>query len=449
MSESGKVAKLGPYDLDQVHQGYVPGVLSPVPTESVHCVVTSPPYWDLRVYDGAEAQEWSDGSRSCLGLEEDPGAYVDHMLEVFREVHRVLRSDGTLWLNMGDCHMKKPYGKAGAGAGDREAHLYRDLVLKKKDLAGMPWRIALALQSEGWYLRRDIIWHKPSAMPESPDDRPTTDHEYVFILSKSEKYFYDPFAIREPSSWNSHPRGSGVNPKAKEPASWDTGSGGHRGKEGRYPSSAARQIERAFVRKRKTAPGPKQNESFSAAVSEVLPYRNKRSVWKIPTTPCKAAHFATFPPGLVIPMVRAGTSEKGVCGACGAPWRRVLAKTPTPREEVEGTKYSGAGERVAGSRIRESTKGARAAGGNHDNPFPPPEHVGWEPGCPCQLFRDLPLEKAVVLDPFAGTGTTIAVAIGLGRRGLGFEASANYVEKIVPDRIAGVLGKKALFKDAE
>lgn len=501
--------KLGPYNLDQVHCGYVPGVLRAVPTESVHMVCTSPPYWGLRVYEGVEAQGWADGSRCCLGLEETPEIYVDHMLEVFREVHRVLRHDGTLWLNMGDCYATGA-GKVGnCPGGGKQGENWKGAPtqpnrmpipgLKTKDLVGMPWRLALALQADGaaspstmavvervrsalladfetweavpdrtrgeierldkewegahegaWYLRADVIWHKPSPMPESASDRPTKAHEYVFLLSKSAKYFYDAHAIREPSSWNSHPRGNGANPKAKEPAGWDTGPGNHQGKAGRYPSKAARDVERAFNRRRKTSPGPRQNESFSAAVTEVLPFRNKRSVWRIPVTPCKAAHFATFPPGLVLPMVRAGTSEKGVCGACGAPWRRVLAhKTPLPREEVEGTKYSGAGERVAGNRIRESTKGARAAGGDHDNPFPAPEHKGWELSCRCRLFQDLKPAPAIVLDPFAGSGTAVAVAMGLGRRALGFEASAEYVEKIVPARIAGILAKKALFKDDE
>lgn len=448
---------LGPYELDQVHQGYIPGALRHMPECSVHCVITSPPYWGLRVYDDVEPQDWADGSRCCLGLEETPEAYLEHMLECFRAVHRVLRYDGTLWLNMGDSYITNAHGYGDThdpkwpNARDRKVDRCPNRQfnhgLKHKDLVGMPWRVALALQADGWYLRSDIIWQKPSPMPESANDRPTKSHEYVFLLSKSEKYFYDAFAIREPSSQNSHPRGNGVNPKAKEPAGWDTGPGGHHGKEGQFPSSKSKEIERAFNRKRKTEPRRKQNESFSSAVSEVLPFRNRRTVWRIASSPCKAAHFATFPPKLIIPMIKAGTSEKGVCFACGAPFARIIRKTPPPREDVAGTKYSGAEERVAGGRIRESTKGARAAGGDHDNPFDQPEHLGWEPTCGCQLFRDFDPGPAIVLDPFAGSGTTIAVAKGLGRQALGFDASGEYVRTIVPERKKSIASKPSIFEE--
>src|SRR3990170_8284240 len=200
-----------PYYADDwltVYQGDARAVLAELPAESVHCVVTSPPYWGLRDY-GAPGQ---------LGLEPTPEAYVEAMVGVFREVWRVLRADGTVWLNMGDCYttsffshdsirsIPQPMGDW-SKEGQRRPKQERTKRgaaeniggLKPKDLVGMPWRLAFALQADGWYLRSDIIWAKPNPMPESVTDRPTKSHEYLFLLSKSERYFYDAAAIAEDS----------------------------------------------------------------------------------------------------------------------------------------------------------------------------------------------------------------------------------------------------------
>ena len=264
--------------------------LARLPDESVHCVITSPPYWRLRDY----------GTDGQLGLEATPEEYVETMTGVFREVRRVLRSDGTLWLNMGDC-----YASGGYGARDperwpkqsRNDHMRHARApsggLKPKDLVGMPWRLAFALQSDGWWLRQDNIWQKRSPMPESVRDRTTRSHEYLFHLSKSQRYYYDAKAIREPVTGNAHARGDGVNPKARVPSGWDTGPGNHKARRGRYPRS-------------------KQNESFSGAVNELVSDRNKRSVWTIASEPFPDAHFATFPTKLVEPCVLAGCPEGGV-----------------------------------------------------------------------------------------------------------------------------------------
>src|SRR5690606_20470253 len=190
---------------NEIYSGDVIETLRSLPGGFVHTCVTSPPYWGLRDY-GVEGQ---------IGLEPTPEEYIEKMVEVFREVRRVLRDDGTLWLNLGDSYATKPCGGIGSNAKvtatkkaiQKSAGIPQGL--KPKDLVGIPWRVAFALQADGWYLRSDIIWHKPNAMPESVKDRPTKAHEYIFLLSKSPRYYYDADAIREPFSKNSHPNFKG------------------------------------------------------------------------------------------------------------------------------------------------------------------------------------------------------------------------------------------------
>ena len=295
-----------------IHHGDVLAVLPTLPEASVHCCITSPPYWGLRDY-GVDGQ---------LGLEPTPDAYVARMVQVFREVRRVLRDDGTLWMNMGDSYAGGGRGGnptaasstlQGSLASQEAARVKRRMTssrrrddaeiprsdvavpgLKTKDLVGMPWRLAFALQADGWYLRQDIIWHKPNPMPESVRDRCTKAHEYIFLLSKSERYYYDFEAMQEPVSGTAHARGSGVNAKIAVPAGWDTskGEGGH----GSIHRSGAR---------------PRQNVSFSSAVKDLVERRNRRSVWTVATAPFADAHFATFPPKLIEPCVLAGCPAGG------------------------------------------------------------------------------------------------------------------------------------------
>lgn len=366
----------------RVIQGDVRQKLKELPEASVHCVVTSPPYWGLRAY-GTEPQVWGgvegcehiwgdeqfrggpagaqgrtsqmvgrstyeDGenrprgkSEGCwcqlcgawrgeFGLEPTPDLYVQHAVEVFREVRRVLRDDGVLFLNIGDSYCSDagkdrepttlPGGRVPSGwtnrAQPRRVHAIRhgkdcdpkrgaaaagqpiDVCcapgLKPKDLVMMPARVAIALQADGWYLRSDIIWSKPNPMPESVTDRPTKAHEYIFLLAKSEKYYFDAEAIKEPVTGTAHARGDGVNPKAQKwPNAWSAESGRHDGVgNGRYR--------------------PKQNASFSAAVAGLVESRNKRSVWTVPTQPFPEAHFATFPEALVEPCILAGSPRGGI-----------------------------------------------------------------------------------------------------------------------------------------
>ena len=265
----------------RILQGDCLDVLATLPDESVQCVVTSPPYWGLRDY----------GVPGQLGLEATPEEHCQTMVKVFREVRRVLRTDGTLWLNYGDCYYSQgtrkhggwngssydggdnPQKNVGQSAGDFAPHE----VLKTKDLIGMPWRVALALQADGWYLRSDIIWHKPNPMPESVTDRPTKSHEYVFLLTKAARYFYDADAVREdfdPASLRTERKTSGQNKR-------------------NHLGDLAR-----------TTPVGR-----TCGVHENG--RNLRDVWTIPTHAMPEAHFATFPPALVEPCIKAGCPKGG------------------------------------------------------------------------------------------------------------------------------------------
>ena len=247
--------------------------LRDLPNESVHCCVTSPPYWGLRDY-GVEGQ---------IGLEETPGAYVARMVEVFAEVRRVLRADGTCWVNLGDSYAaSRPYQvpstMGGPKHGPAQAALGRGSSvpdgLKPKDLVGIPWRVAFALQADGWWLRSDIIWHKPNPMPESVADRPTKSHEYVFLLTKSERYAYDADAIAEPALYQ-------VEEGRQASGMYSFGSGRDDG--GRHRSGG-------FV---------------------TGPTRNARSVWTIATQPFPGSHFATMPPALAERCIKAGCPAGG------------------------------------------------------------------------------------------------------------------------------------------
>jgi DNA modification methylase len=292
--------------------------LRDLPDESVHCVVTSPPYWGLRDY-GVEGQ---------IGLEATPQEYVEKMVEVFREVRRVLRSDGTAWVNLGDSYSGSgPSGasyqsnttkrRASGDGVDGPFRVSRTLGarglsyaekkpipppgLKRKDLVGIPWRVAFALQADGWYLRQDIIWAKPNPMPESVRDRCTKSHEYIFLLSKSARYYFDADAIAEPASPNTHAR------LAQDVEAQIGSARAHAGGKTNGPMKAV-----ARGKSKVGAFGVKNNPSFASAVCLRVPNRNKRDVWTITTKPYKEAHFATFPPELPEICIKAGCPLGGV-----------------------------------------------------------------------------------------------------------------------------------------
>ena len=358
----------------------------PLANKSVHCVVTSPPFWGLRDY----------GVNGQLGLEKTPEEYVAKLVEVFREVRRVLRDDGTLWVNLGDTYAatrsyqvtdnKNP----AVGPSRHLGHAKPPDGYKQKDMIGIPWRVAFALQADGWWLRSDIIWAKPNPMPESVRDRPTKSHEYLFLLSKSKTYYYDAEAIKEPR---------------QGPEPWG----------GRAPDGKAEQAE---------SQGRHGSTSIFKAMTRAQKMRwygdgrNRRSVWTIATEPYSGAHFATFPRKLVEPCILAGTSARGCCAACRAPWERIFESTShtnrrepahAPRSEPSKTDSSGWGPMN------------RATG-------------EWHPTCSCAFSNSVP---CIVLDPFVGSGTTVAVAESLGRRGIGIDLKAEYLA-LAKHRLRGV-----------
>jgi len=257
-------------ELNHIYQGHVLDRLKDLPEQSVQCVVTSPPFWGLRDY----------GVSGQLGLESTPEEYVENMVDVFRQIKRVLKDDGTVWLNLGDSYTKS------------------------KQLVGIPWRTALALQSDGWWLRQDIIWHKPNPMPESITDRCTKAHEYIFLLSKSAKYFYDADAIKTPLKDESMRR-------LMQDIENQEGSGTPSKSNGRMKAVGGKDWQKNMAGsglKIKGYKGYFDKDGYPICGSMA----NRKSVWKINTKPYKGAHFATFPPELPELCIKAGSSEGDV-----------------------------------------------------------------------------------------------------------------------------------------
>lgn len=420
----------------------------PLADQSVQCCVTSPPYWGLRDY-GLEPTEWPaveyapmaglpnvvvESWRGCLGLEPTPEMFVGHLVAVFREVRRVLRNDGVAWVNLGDSYSSNQKGTGGDGSksglrrdGRSEesriasaklsishqsfgAH-NMDTGLKPKDLVGIPWRVAFALQADGWWLRSDVIWHKPNPMPESVTDRPTKAHEYVFLLAKSARYFYDAEAVKESGSTNSHGGGNPDNPD-------------------RYAYASGRN----------------DGGTLSFAIPAGVNGRNRRTVWTIPTRGYSGAHFATFPPDLVGPCVLAGTSQRGACPVCGAPWERVVEKSGRVKQKW-GTSVRP--EYAVGPMDRGGHSQAET-GGIATGMINQYETIGWRPTCNCpgldgdspwpQLDMhwdgeaNWPVAPCIVLDPFCGSGTVGAVCRDLGRQFIGLDLSETYLRELALPR---------------
>ena len=362
-----------------LYQGDCRQLLPALPAQSVHCCVTSPPYWHLRNY----------GYTGQIGLEPTVDAYVETMVEVFRAVRRVLRDDGTCWVNLGDSY----YGDSPTRTRSSEAFsatwdpsqtrsrggLRRSAAkadgLKPKDLCGIPWRVAFALQADGWYLRADIIWAKSNPMPESCRDRPTKSHEYLFLLAKQPRYFYDQEAVKELAVGKNH---------------HDlTGQGYH-------------------------APGQPPHGGNRQAPHVATATRTRRSVWTIATQPYKGAHFATFPQRLVEPCLLAGTSAAGCCAQCGAPRTRVVQRTGTDTMAHTRPKHRQSAKSTLSH--SHSGHGGWAEVGSHTTTS------GWRRTC----AHDAPVEPCTILDPFAGAATTLLVAQTHGRRSIGLEASKEY-----------------------
>jgi DNA modification methylase len=385
-----------------IHNGDCRAVLKGMADESVHCVVTSPPYFGLRDY-GVDGQ---------IGLETSPDAFVAELVAVFAEVRRVLRDDGTLWLNLGDSYAGGGHGGGGSfekernwragnpeknkGASNRDG-LGRVTGLKPKDLIGIPWRVAFALQADGWYLRQDIIWSKPNPMPESVRDRCTKAHEYIFMLTKSARYFYDADAIKEPSSWDPD--------KSKMPDGWDTGPGGH----GSFHRNGREKGARTDKQRGHSRRHAGFNDRWDAMEKkeQCSGLRNKRSVWEVATAPFSEAHFATFPPALIEPCIKAGCPER-CCVRCGAPWARETERLDTQNRTAKNGEGNG-----------QLNKSGR---------FGDPQRMvgGLVPTCECPF--DYTTARGVVLDPFGGAGTTGLVADRLQRNAILIELNPQYAE---------------------
>jgi DNA modification methylase len=345
-----------------------------------------------------------------IGLEQTPAEYVDNIVQVFREVWRVLRDDGTVWLNIGDSYagnMSRASinGRAGYGT-PREGVFNRGgNGIKNKDLIGIPFMVAFALRDDGWWLRQDIIWHKPNPMPESVKDRCTKAHEYIFLLSKSPRYYYDYEAVLEPVSDKSLKRAE---------YGWDCDR----------PSTKNASLGGDGIHTEK------MGERFVNPAG-----RNRRSVWTIPTSPYRGAHYATFPPKLIEPMILAGCPQI-VCAKCGAPYQRVLERADK-RHWTERNDYK------SGDKYKFEYLESKQSNdiGRNDAPasFKSPEMIdkGFQPTCNCNAGTT----SGIVLDPFVGSGTTIMVANQLGRRGIGLDLSFKYLHEDAKKRIETVQPK--------
>lgn len=403
------------------------------------------------------------------------------MVEVFAEVWRVLRKDGTVWLNYGDCYAcaangrsakdtkalgnddrtfrDKPFstvtGKRAQTGKHKEASAiygpnrgYRganptnskrgenigasiqpnrmpQIGLKPKDLIMMPHRLAIALQDWDWWVRADIVWAKPNPMPESVTDRPTRSHEYIFLLAKSARYYYDAEAVRETAQFpgdnlqDDHDRAFNRRRSTCKIAHQDAIRRGH-----------ANAVLVPYADRDNEAIGAQSRHGVALEDEAPRGMRNKRSVWTIPTESYAEAHFATFPQKLVQPCILAGTSEKGCCAECGSPWERIMA----PGKSADGGKEYKPGD-PSGATSRRACRGGQKEWDNRT----PPRELGWRPTCK----HDAPTVPCTVLDPFMGCGTTGLIALNYSRNFIGIELNEEYI-KLAEKRLHAAVSQELL-----
>jgi DNA modification methylase len=363
-------------------------IIKTFPDESINCVVTSPPYFGLRSY----LEDDNPLKEKEVGLEKTPEEYVENMVLLFRELKRVLRKDGTVWINLGDSYNGS--GKIGKKHNPNHTIFGKKITdgltygisthlknLKPKDLIGIPWKVAFALQTDGWYLRQDIIWSKPNPMPESITDRCTKSHEYIFLLSKSQKYFFDYIAIQEKSIY----AGKKV-----------VNNAGKNSLMGKYGTTRTGFLKDGGI-----------------VVNEK---RNKRSIWTVNSKPYKDSHFAVFPPKLIEPCILAGCPHK-VCSECGNPWERVMKTKASETRPNPGY----------------TAKCTKRNDGNRPGSYTGPsiQSMKWQPTCTCNKET----RPGIVLDPFFGSGTTGTVAAKFGRDYVGIDLNENNLPLIKKRRI--------------
>ena len=439
--------------------GDVRARLADLPPDSVHCVVTSPPYWGLRDY----------GVVGQLGLEPTLGEHIATMVDVFRAVRRVLRPDGVCFVNYGDCYATTPNGRSAADtkAAGGDDRTFRDKpfstvgpvfsdsasggyrggdknfnqssgrvvaggFLKPKDLCMVPQRFAIAMQDDGWWVRSVFPWLKRNAMPESVSDRPATATEWMFMFTKSSRYFWDADAVRRQAA-----------PAApyKAPSGWDQSEGAHGSihREGGARSDKQRGHSRrhagfnarwdAMDKAEQAANGRNFRnsdlffDSLDGAHGLIVDGDGLPLAMDVAPKPFSEAHFATFPPDLVEPLIRGATSERGVCPHCGAPWVRVANKDLVDTPAV--SHGSAVDCRDTGGLAAGDQGSRRARDGHVPGMITRVVTIGWEPSCSCEGNAPVP---AVVLDPFGGAGTTALVADIMQRDAIITELNPEYAE---------------------
>jgi DNA modification methylase len=356
--------------------------LKQVPDKVIQTCITSPPYWGLRDY----------GVKGQLGLEKNPAEYVEKIVEIAKEVRRVLRDDGTFWLNLGDTYhggggIWKPKPDPKDTKKGRINTDWRRKIegLKNKDLIGIPWRVAFALQEDGWYLRSDIIWSKKNPMPESTRDRPTKSHEYIFLLAKNSQYYYDRHAIME-EAVTKNTTDLGITDTSE--TQWNGENIGLKEHHEKY----------------------REDDESNR--------RNKRSVWEINTQPYPETHFAVYPTALIEPCILAGSADQA-CPVCRAPWKRIIKREETSKDEDTESWRT---QENPGFGVR------RPPEPNQPGAYYTGRTVGWEPTCDCEDNDGS--ASSIVLDPFTGSGTTGLVALQHRRWFLGIEISQEYCDLI-------------------
>lgn len=420
------------YDIyrDTILEGDCFENLSLIPHNTVDCVITSPPYFGLRDYQTAR---WEGGDKNCshrkanrcgdscatghsadvqidyyrdicglcgakridsqIGLEETPEEYIAKIVKIFDVIYRILKKTGTVWLNLGDTYGTGSGGSA-TNSEKQKSNGGTQIEPRKgtmqKQLLGIPWRVALALQSQGWILRQDIIWNKPNPMPESVDDRCTKAHEYIFLMTKSTDYYYDNVAIQEEAEYDGRK---------------DTKMKGSN----KYTASFMPDDSLQSFHTRPHERWPNKNE-------DGVPMRNKRSVWTVCPSQYKNAHFATFPEELIVPCILAGCPQY-VCGMCGKPVVRVTERVKAKRTNKRRFSSKDNKDRCDGENFFEESYIVT---------------TGWKQSCTCS--EPISIEKGIVFDPFMGSGTVAAVAKKWGRDFIGCELNPDYI-KMAQERV--------------